>query len=179
MHKIPENSILKSSDISFDYVDSYKKSFLDETDKVDISKIGKLFFASKRPRWIEVLLSLRNRIVVFWGLKTSKDKTDRQKECENFNCEKGEEINLFKVFDKTENELILGQDDKHLNFRVSLLLDKSTDKTKRKDLTITTVVQFNNLFGRLYFLSVSPFHRLIVPTMLNAILNKIEKNKLL
>ena len=78
------------------------------------------------------------------------------------------------MFDKTDNEVILGEDDKHLDFRVSLLLDKLASKTEQKNLTITTTVKFNNSFGRLYFLPVRAFHKLIVPTMLKGIIKQLE-----
>lgn len=94
---------------------------------------------------------------------------------DNFKCEKGEQIGLFKVFDKTTNELILGEDDKHLNFRVSLLIDSQNESKTDKKLIISTTVKFNSWFGRLYFLPVRPFHKLIVPSMLKGIINDIEK----
>lgn len=174
--KIPNNSTLKSDKNSFDYVDSYQNLFLDETDRIDITKIGKLFFASG-PKWIDGLFTIRNKIVGLFGLKTSGNTTGRQKQLDNFKCEKGEQLGLFKVFDKTDNEIILGEDDRHLNFRVSLLLDKFEGKTKQKNLTITTTVKFNNSFGRLYFLPVRLFHKLIVPTMLKGIIKQIETEK--
>ncbi len=47
-----------------------------------------------------------------------------------------------------------------------------------KTLTISTTVQFNNHFGKLYFLLVRPFHRLIVPAMLKGIIRQIETKSL-
>lgn len=174
--KIPHNSTLKLNGNSFDYVDSYQKPFLDETDKIDITKIGKLFFTSA-PKWIDGLFTARNKIVGLFGLKTPDNTTDRLKQLDCFKCEKDERIGLFKVFDNTGNEVILGENDRHLDFRVSLLLGKVADKPEQKSLTITTTVKFNNLLGRLYFLPVRPFHKLIVPTMLNGILKDIENGK--
>lgn len=171
--KIPDNSTLKMDNKSFDYVDCYQSSFIDEADKIDITKIGKLFFASG-PKWIDGLFTARNKVVGLFGLKTSGNTTDRQKQLDNFKCEKGEQLGLFKVFDKTDNEIILGENDKHLDFRVSLLLGKVVNKTEQKNLTITTTVKFNNSFGRLYFLPVRPFHKLIVPTMLKGIIKQLE-----
>jgi hypothetical protein len=79
------------------------------------------------------------------------------------------------VFAKTNEEVILGEDDKHLNFRISLFLQQKQNITNKKDLTISTKVEFNNWFGRLYFFSVRPFHKLIVPTMLKGIIKELEK----
>ena len=77
---------------------------------------------------------------------------------------------MFQVFDKNENELILGEDDKHLNFRISLFIDHQS-----KEIIITTTVIYNNWFGKLYFLPVKPFHRFIVPSMLKAIIKELGK----
>jgi hypothetical protein len=49
--------------------------------------------------------------------------SDRKKPGEVFQCEVGERAGLFKVFDKTSNEIVLGENDKHLSFRVSFLID--------------------------------------------------------
>ncbi|HJV20387.1 MAG TPA: DUF2867 domain-containing protein, partial [Sediminibacterium sp.] len=68
----------------------------------------------------------------------------------------------------------LGEDDKHLNFRVSLLINRQSDYCENKKIIISTTVKFNNWFGRLYFLLVRPFHKLIVPIMLKGIIKNIE-----
>jgi len=81
---------------------------------------------------------------------------------------------LFRVYSKTENEVILGENDKHLNFRISLLKEDNKVKENQKKLTISTTVKFNNWFGKLYFLPVKPFHKIIVAKMLKGILEQIE-----
>ncbi|MGV0754388.1 DUF2867 domain-containing protein [Empedobacter brevis] len=174
--KLPDKSVLKKENDSFDYIDSYQSSFSDETDTIDSTKVGKLFFAGG-PKWIGSLFTARNKIVRLFGLKTPGILADRQKQLDNFKCEKGEQFGLFKVFDKTKNEVILGEDDKHLNFRISLFLDTIADTSEQKNLIITTTVKFNNVFGRLYFLPVRPFHKLIVPAILKGVIKQIENEK--
>ena len=65
-----------------------------------------------------------------------------------------------------------------VNLGKTLTVDQSnkTDNTK-KDLTISTTVEFNNWFGRLYFLPVRPFHKIIVPTMLKGIIKELETQR--
>ncbi|MHA7058657.1 DUF2867 domain-containing protein [Aquimarina sp. M1] len=75
-----------------------------------------------------------------------------------------EQVGIFKVFERYNHEIILGEDGNHLNFRVSLFLEPKPDE--KKDFTISIIVNFNNWFGRLYFFPAKPFHKLIVPTML-------------
>jgi hypothetical protein len=171
---LPNNSILYTSYKKFDYVDSFRGLLNDNENKITSSHLGKAFFSSG-PKWVEKLFALRNKIVSIFGLKTPGDITNREKQIENFKCEPGEQLGLFKVFAKTENEVILGEDDKHLNFRVSLLLNQQTNETKKKNLIVSTTVEFNNWFGRLYFLPVRPFHKLIVPSMLKGMIKELEK----
>ncbi|PIB37368.1 hypothetical protein BFP72_03010 [Reichenbachiella sp. 5M10] len=171
---LPQKSILSTSEYNYDYVDSFRGAFVDETKRVDSTQIGQSFF-SAGPKWVENLFELRNKLVGLIGLKTSGDATTRQQMLNRFNCEPGEQMGLFKVLHKTPHEVVLGEDDKHLNFRVSLWIDNhSSDKTL-KNLTISTTVQFNNWFGRLYFIPVRPFHKIIVPTILKGIIRDIER----
>lgn len=168
---LPQKSILNSSS-DFEFIDGYKANFND--DKVDIQKIGKLFF-STGPKWIVKLFNLRNKIVKLFGLKTSNKIAEKEKQLENFNCEPNQQIGLFKVFHRSENEVVIGEDDKHLDFRVSLFLRENGEAENGKELTISTLVKFNNWFGRLYFIPVKPFHKVIVPAMLKGIISNLNK----
>lgn len=161
--------------MNYDYIDSFQGQFIDKFQNIGTTEIGKSFFSSG-PKWIDKLFAFRNKLAGLLGLKTSGKITDRQKMLDNFKCEKGEQIGLFKVFDKTDDEIILGEDDKHLNFRVSLFIDKQNENKAGKNLIISTTVKFNNWFGRLYFLPVRPFHKLIVPTMLKEMIKNIEQH---
>ncbi|MDN3724264.1 DUF2867 domain-containing protein [Aequorivita sp. SDUM287046] len=169
---IPPNSLLKA-ELNYDYIDSFQGYFNDPLQKIGITDIGKSFFSSG-PKWIDGLFEFRNKLVGLFGLKTSGKITNRQKMLEDFKCEKGEQMGLFKVLDKTNGEIILGEDDKHLNFRISLLIVNQNQNTIDKLLIITTAVKFNNWFGRLYFIPVRPFHKLIVPVMLKGIVRNVE-----
>lgn len=171
--ELPSQSILKTAENNFDFIDSFQGEFIDKNQNIGATEIGKSFFSSG-PEWVGKLFALRNKIVKAFGLKTSGDTSNRQEQLERFKCEPGERLGLFKVYDKTTNEVILGEDDKHLNFRISLFIDPQTTNIDKKNLTISTTVQFNNSFGRLYFSLIRPFHKLIVPTMLKGIIKNIE-----
>ena len=168
----PTESVLTSAKRQFDYADSYEGIYTDKDNNITSAKIGKTFFSSA-PAWVEKAFSLRNNAVRFFGLKASENTSNRAGLLRNFRCEPGEKLGLFTVFNRTENEVILGEDDVHLNFRVSLL-KRSADDQNQKKLIITTAVQFNNLLGRLYFLPVKPAHKIIVPAMLKAIIRELE-----
>ncbi len=158
---LPETSLLKN--IPHDYVDSYAVTL--NAKDLTIEQVGKAFFTSG-PAWVEVLFMLRNRAVSLFGLKTSGA---REAVIRNFKCEVGESVGLFKIFDKNACEIILGEDDKHLDFRVSLFLDKQNNM-----LTVSTIVKIHNWMGRLYFLPVKPFHKMIVPTMVREMVTRLQ-----
>jgi len=169
---LPNDSILNTGNLKIDFCDSFESSF-DVKEKTTIQVIGKAFFTSA-PKWVDQLLHLRNRLVQKLGLKINGSKEEMLSQLESFNCEPGQQIGLFKVFDKNDNEIILGEDDKHLDFKISLYLQ--TLESNRNKLIISTSVKFNNKFGRFYFKVIKPFHRVVVPVMLKGIIKQLNKN---
>jgi hypothetical protein len=93
------------------------------------------------PGWAQALLDLRNRLVRPLGLKTDRD-------------ESGDGA-LFPVTFEDDHEIILGTDDSHLNFRISVV-------QRAGQIHMGTWVRRNNLLGRMYLAAVMPFHILIV-----------------
>ncbi len=174
---LPENSILNTNTKKYDYADSFRGVLNDKQNNISSGDVGKAFFMNS-PEWIDKLFALRDKIASVSGLKTSDNLNDRQQQLKNFKCEPGEQLGLFKVFNRTDKEVILGEDDKHLNFRVSLFLDQQINDPGKKLLTVSTTVEFNNWFGRLYFLPVRPFHKLIVPAILKGIIKSLENRNL-
>ncbi|MDQ1856103.1 MULTISPECIES: DUF2867 domain-containing protein [unclassified Chryseobacterium] len=174
--EFPEKSILSPEKKDFNYIDSFEGEFADGGRNIDISEVGRAFFTSG-PKWGKKMFAFRNKAVGIFGLKTGSEAETRQKE-KDFKCEVGERVGLFKVFDKTSNEIVLGEDDKHLDFRVSLLVEKSKVHSDENSLTISTTVKYHNWLGVLYFLPVRPFHKLIVPAMLKNMIRQLQKKKL-
>ena len=134
-----------------------------------------LLFGESAPSWVEKLFGFRNWIVGFFGLKTGEGQFhDREAAIRAFGGEPGEQLGFFKVFDHSDKEIILGEDDKHLDFRVSLYAQPENSGTR---FIISTTVTFHNLWGKLYFLPVRPFHKLIVPTMMKRMI-RIHSEKI-
>ncbi|MBK8802168.1 MAG: DUF2867 domain-containing protein [Fibrobacteres bacterium] len=170
---LPAASALNQSSTNFDYVDSFHAEFTDKRDSIDIFVLGEMF-AQPGPKWFEALLAIRNKIASRFSLKTSA-KPSETRTLGRRNWEIGEQVGIFRVFGKHRNELVLGENDRHLNFRVSLLLSEDTTDPTRKFYTVSTAVEFNNRLGRWYFAIVKPFHRLIVPLMIKRGLAKIRR----
>jgi hypothetical protein len=89
------------------------------------------------PGWADALLRLRNTLVRPFGLKTGEP--DRP---------------IFPTCLETEDELVLGTDDRHLNFRIGLIRQEGR-------IFLSTWVHPHNLWGRAYLRLVMPFHILI------------------
>lgn len=167
---LPQKSILLKE--RFDYFDCYQGE-LTNAQNITVVDVCKSFFSAS-PYWVDQLFFLRNKIVRLFGLKVPDNGKNKTIAIEEFKGTEGERLGLFRVYKKTEDEIIIGENDKHLNFRVSILLQKV--ETNAQSITISTTVVFNNWFGRLYFFPVKPFHKLIVPIMLKSILKDL-KNK--
>jgi len=60
----------------------------------------------------------------------------------------------------------MGEEDRHLVFRTSVLVTGIFDASF---VHVTTIVRFNNIWGRFYFLPVKPFHRLIVESSVRGV----------
>ena len=76
-------------------------------------------------------------------------------------------IDFFPVLACSANEIILGADDRHLDFRLSLLRRPAAQGMPV--LIATTVVHCHNRLGRWYLAAIMPFHRLIVRSSLRRI----------
>lgn len=166
---LPNSSSLKQAELKFDYTDSYKADIQNCT-KFNADKIATLFINStnKKPKWLGFLMTIRNWLAEQIGLKKTAIRPNNKTLSE---IKIGEKFGMFELFDKLENEIILGKNDKHLNFRLSILSDELIEKINT--LNISTLVKFNNSFGKFYFMLIKPFHKLIVKSMIRNIIREI------
>lgn len=111
----------------------------------------------RNPKWISNLMQLRNKIVAPLGLKPAPDKK----------LDATNSIGTFPLISKSPSQVVLGMNDRHLDFRI--VVDVANFGDDQQTITASTIVKTHNLLGRLYLGIVKPFHRLIVPTMLNQV----------
>ncbi len=115
----------------------------DPTDARDWAKQA----LGRPPRWVRCLLRLRDAAVRPLGL----DATDRARP------ETG-----FPVLADHGHELLMGFDDRHLDFRVRLAV-------RGRRVHVTTSVHINNRLGRLYWNVVRHLHPRVVRSMLGSV----------
>ena len=112
---------------------------------------------------------MRNAIVSIFGLKTGKIGNVYEN-LEKLNLKQDQLIRDFFIFLKEKNHLIAELKDKHLDFRFSILIRQEDDITK---VSLSTIVKINNIFGKVYFFLITPFHRLIIPNILKRLSGEI------
>jgi hypothetical protein len=117
-----------------------------------------VLITSRSPRWVETLTRLRNLLVGPFGLKTSGETETPRRET----------IGLFPVLAETPERMIMGFNDKHLDFRVVVDV-VPPGSVPSQQVTLTTLVKTHNRFGRIYLAIITPFHRLIAPAMLRRV----------
>jgi hypothetical protein len=107
------------------------------------------------PWWMKRALILRNRAVSLFGLGGPTAS-----EIINFQVKDsyavGDKIGVWPLFAVSDDELIAGRDDKHQDFRLSVLRRRDGE---RATVTVTTICKVHNLFGKVYLFVVIPFHK--------------------
>ena len=150
---LPPTSRLSSSYAKADFADAFSVD-LPGNASHDAQSLARHIFA-KQPLWIAMLLNVRDMLVRPFGLKTAGELTQTA----------GDRISLFRVFERHDDEIVLGEDDTHLDFRVSVLVQPSPQGQPR--LILTTLVFYNRSLGRAYIKLIAPFHRAVVRASLD------------
>ncbi|MFP8776963.1 DUF2867 domain-containing protein [Hydrogenophaga sp. RWCD_12] len=133
-----------------------------------LSALGQFLKAVQTtPRWVETCMTLRNRAVQLVGLKNLGELSEINPAKPDADYQPGDRVGIFTLFEKTPDEVLLGDRDKHLDVVLSVHCDRPAGQPVR--VTVTTVVHTKNRLGRLYMLPVKPMHKLIAPTVLRAI----------
>ncbi|MGH1359486.1 MAG: DUF2867 domain-containing protein [Burkholderiaceae bacterium] len=111
------------------------------------------FLLAQQPGWMKALLALRDALVAPLGLKTTQS-LQLHDDSEPF-----ERISFFRVYQIKPAEIILGEDDTHLDFRLSV-------HVQPEQVVLATVVHCHNRLGRAYLKLILPFHRMVAKAVL-------------
>ena len=95
------------------------------------------------PLWIRALMGLRNRLGRIVGLRPAP-------------------AGGFPVIRQASDEVVLGFNDKHLDFRVVVTVAGGF-------ATVTTLVRWHNAWGRAYLAAIMPFHRVIAARIIEGV----------
>lgn len=119
--------------------------------------VVKIFVAifSHRPLWMKAVMVLRNWVAELFGIEVPTTAEMMNPQFKD-SYAVGEKIGAWPVFAMSETELVAGRDNRHLDFRLSILRlnDGNTAST-----VVSTVCLVHNSFGKAYLLFIIPFHK--------------------
>jgi hypothetical protein len=149
---VPSHSVLDRRVIDGAYFrDSYRVPLSRAAGVVEIF----LGIFAHHPLWMKIILIVRNRIASWCGL-------DAPTASEIINIEikssytVGDSIGVWPIFALTDTELVAGHDDKHLDFRLSVLKETGDEGGS---VVISTLCTVHNVFGKVYLFFIVPFHK--------------------
>ena len=124
-----------------------------------------IFFAvfGHTPFWMKAMLILRNSVARLVGLEAPTAAEIMKPEVRKA-YRPGDKIGPWPVFFVGENEIIAGRDNKHMDFRLSVLKVRIGDAA---DVVVSTICSVHNLFGKVYLCLIVPFHRAGVQSLLS------------
>ncbi|MGH1428621.1 MAG: DUF2867 domain-containing protein [Arenicella sp.] len=132
--QLPQGSVLADRVSPTDFLDCFEVS-----SDIAVRKAANIIVDF--PPWAKFLLLIRKVVTVPFGLSNDGPPA-------------ADKIGPFPVELETENELVAGFNDKHLDFRVSVI-------SQDKKVYLATWVHPNNVGGRFYLSVILPFHVLI------------------
>ncbi len=119
--------------------------------------------ASLTPKWVDALMSVRNRMVSLVGLKNlgTLSALDPHKPASAYKV--GERVGIFTLLHVSDDEVVLGDADKHLHVKVSVC---RVTQGVRQTVVVSNVVCVHNTLGKVYMFFVEPIHKRITPAMM-------------
>jgi len=111
---------------------------------------------------MKLLLIVRNAIVRPLGLRAPPAGQIMHSELKG-RYAVGEKVGLWSIFFIDENEIVAGANDRHQDFRVSVLRVSAAEGAS---VVVSTVCTVHNLFGKIYLFFIVPYHRHAVKTLL-------------
>lgn len=129
------------------------------------ASVVEVFFAifGHHPKWMKLTLMARNRVASFCGLEAPTASEILNVEVKS-TYRVGEKIGVWPIFALTESELIAGRNNKHLDFRLSVLKQGGSADGS---VVVSTVCTVHNWLGKVYLFFIVPFHRWGVKQLLS------------
>lgn len=139
-------------DKDFDYTDEFS-DIIHTVRFINAAELSELFFSA--PKWVTILMKIRNAMVRPLGLKKEKNLSDL-------------------VHIESENIATVCKNDKHLDLEIAFITESM--ECDSQCISVSTKVRFHNSLGKCYFAIIKPFHNLICKTLLQRAKNNIEKS---
>ncbi len=147
---VPSDSILAPFYRNANLLDAYAIPLPEEASD-DIEVLARAGF-ERQAWWIRALTRVRDIVMATVGVKSSSAVGLTA-------AMQGPVIGFFPLLLKNAEELVMGADDKHLDFRLAIQLRTGT--AGGRELVMVSVVHCHNWLGRTYLAVITPFHRVI------------------
>jgi hypothetical protein len=159
--EVPDSSALSS--------DLIRSAYFHDSYRVPLARPGlsivEIFFAlfGHTPRWMKALLIVRNAVTRWCGLE-APTVAEVLKPGARASYGIGDKIGPWPIFFIGDNEIVAGRNNKHLDFRLSVLRVTDGDG---ESVVVSTVCSVHNLAGKIYLFFIVPFHRTGVRSLLS------------
>ncbi len=147
-NRLSVDSLLDQKNDIYDFVETYYITI--KRNDIGLNELISSFFKSI-PKWLKWMLNFRIKMETVDGSKPGYSK--------------GDIIGPFHIFCLINNEVILGINAKHLDYRISLLIERNNSYRLCFSTTITT----NNFLGKCHFTFVKTIYRIATPRILQTI----------
>jgi hypothetical protein len=160
---VPTDSALAPLYVGADLLDAFA-IHLPAGASDDLEVLARAAF-ERQAGWIRALTWVRDAVMATIGVKSSRAIGAAA-------AARGSVIGYFPLLSKSAGELVVGEDDRHLDFRVAILLRAGA--AGRREFVAVTVVHCHNRLGRTYLAVIAPFHRVIVRATLERAVRVME-----
>ena len=158
---VPPSSVLSRELIGAAYFhDSYRAPLA----RPDLGIVG-VFFAlfGHTPLWMKLLLIARNAAARLVGLEAPTVR-EILRPAVRSEYRVGEKIGPWPIFFIDDNEIVAGRNNRHLDFRLSVL---KAGTGEAADVVVSTICTVHNVFGKIYLFFIIPFHRTGVRSLMS------------
>ncbi|WP_062789013.1 DUF2867 domain-containing protein [Aquitalea pelogenes] len=125
-------------------------------------------FSTAAPGWAGTLMAWRNRLVARFGLKTGP-----MQQAGTLSLQPGGHIGMFRIMHLGPQLAVLGEDDRHLDFRILLSVSPEAGGSR---LQVETWVRPHHWGGWLYLALVLPVHWLLSKLMLRRMAQRLGES---
>jgi hypothetical protein len=155
---IIECDVPSSDGLSRDLIDHayFRDSYRVLLDRPDLD-ITQVFFAifGHKPIWVKLLLIARNAAARLGGLDVPIVGEILNPVLRDHYAI-GEKIGPWPIFFIDGDEIVAGRNNRHLDFRVSVLKTRDGETVS---VVVSTICTVHNAFGKIYLFVIAPFHR--------------------
>lgn len=157
---LPQGSRILALAPGADFADCYQ--FADPSPQTSALE-SYLSLVARTPGWMNALMAMRNQAVRLVGLKHlgNLNGATTTRPAESYQI--GDRMGIFSLLHAQADEVVLGDNDKHLRVQLSLVKHQLQGQAM---VSISTVVHIHNRLGKVYMAVVGPVHQRIVPLML-------------